>query len=830
MKRSRIAPILLCIGLWTTSLQAYSGGAGTAGDPYQIATAEDLIALGQTPDDYNKHFILTADIDLAGYTFDRAVIVPISSSSLRQGRPPKAFNGVFEGDDHVVRHLDIKGVDNLGLFGRLGVHAHICNLSLENSSVYGTGRFIGGLAGINEGIVSTCRSTAQVVGEKVLPPGEEGAAGMDRPRRGKRVGPRERCVGGLVGENFGQMSNCYNAGEVTGYNAVGGVAGLNGHSMVNCHNTGTVLGNLHVGGLVGFTAFGSRVSDCINSGTVRGKSQVAGLVGLCQGSTLNSFSSGIVAAKGDYAGGLVGANSGSVLNCYSTGDAAGATYVGGLVGCNSRSVANCYSTGKVTGNEHVGGLVGRNFACVQRSFWNKETSDLGSSSGGVGLMTADMQGVDTYSKAGWDLADAGASGRSEVWRMLEAKGYPRLSRLEGYTPIQPRGRGTATEPFLVTNIQELVSVGYRPLAHYRLEVDLDFSKTCWSAAVVPWFGGCFDGNGHVIAHLNIHGAGHLGLFGALGKEAEISNLTLLNGFVQGTGDFVGLLVARGSGNLTNCPGTGAVIGANYVGGLIGYSHMSMSGCRFSGEVMGTQNVGGMAGDNHTDIVNSRSDARVAGRDDVGGLIGVNHGSVSNCWSTGEVKGQRREIGGLIGRNSGGEVSICHADEKVTGSDEVGGLVGDNSGIISRCHSRGVVTGRVNAGGLVGRNYQGSISNCYSRCTVGGGDRVGGLVGDNHNAQVSYSYSTGAVAGNECIGGLIGESSGRVVTSWWDVDSSGIAVSAGGLGLVTTRMQDHDTYMTAGWDFVDETDNGVEDLWWMPAGDYPRLWWEVSEGQ
>lgn len=52
----------------------YSGGTGDPNDPYQIATVQDLIALGETPEDYDKHFILTADIDLSDYTFDRAVI------------------------------------------------------------------------------------------------------------------------------------------------------------------------------------------------------------------------------------------------------------------------------------------------------------------------------------------------------------------------------------------------------------------------------------------------------------------------------------------------------------------------------------------------------------------------------------------------------------------------------------------------------------------------------------------------------------------------------------------------------------------------------------
>ena len=52
---------------------SYSGGSGTAGDPYLIGTAEDLVALGGDPNDYNKHFIMTGDIDFWGYSFSSAV-------------------------------------------------------------------------------------------------------------------------------------------------------------------------------------------------------------------------------------------------------------------------------------------------------------------------------------------------------------------------------------------------------------------------------------------------------------------------------------------------------------------------------------------------------------------------------------------------------------------------------------------------------------------------------------------------------------------------------------------------------------------------------------
>ena len=63
----------------------YSGGSGTAKDPYQIATTAHLIALGETPADYGKHFVMTADIDLdpnlpGRKVFDKAVIAPDTNS------------------------------------------------------------------------------------------------------------------------------------------------------------------------------------------------------------------------------------------------------------------------------------------------------------------------------------------------------------------------------------------------------------------------------------------------------------------------------------------------------------------------------------------------------------------------------------------------------------------------------------------------------------------------------------------------------------------------------------------------------------------------------
>lgn len=59
-----VTAVIILLTIVSTVYAKYSGGSGTAEDPYQIATAADLIALGETPQDYHKHFLLTADTNL----------------------------------------------------------------------------------------------------------------------------------------------------------------------------------------------------------------------------------------------------------------------------------------------------------------------------------------------------------------------------------------------------------------------------------------------------------------------------------------------------------------------------------------------------------------------------------------------------------------------------------------------------------------------------------------------------------------------------------------------------------------------------------------------
>ena len=47
------------------------------------------------------------------------------------------------------------------------------------------------------------------------------------------------------------------------------------------------------------------------------------------------------------------------------------------------------------------------------------------------------------------------------------------------------------------------------------------------------------------------------------------------------------------------------------------------------------------------------------------------------------------------------------------------------------------------------------------------------------------------------------------------------------GKATAETQTTVTFLESGWDLINETANGTEDIWWILEGQgYPRLWWEL----
>lgn len=363
--------------------------------------------MGQTPDDYDEYFILTADIDLAAdlpgrKVFDRAVIAP-DINKVAAGFQGEPFAGSLNGQSHTISHLTISGRDYLGLFGSLN-GGSVCNLNLEGVEITGTGNYIGGLVGENLGASITNCATAGVV------------SGNNR-------------IGGLIGSNeWGHITDSYSGAMVTGDEYVAGVVGQDFMGNIAfCKSTAVVEGHSFVGGFVGDTEDGSIIWSHA-TGSVSGKEYVGGLVGYdYSGLITTSYNTGEIGGN-DSVGGLVGIADGScrIVSSYSLGTVSGSSEIGGLVGRNEwGTVISSYSSGTVTGTDSVGGLVGTSDEDteVAGSFWDTQASDLTVSSAGVGKTSDEMTDIQTFLDAGWDF--------ETVWTMSGGD-YPLLERRESH--------------------------------------------------------------------------------------------------------------------------------------------------------------------------------------------------------------------------------------------------------------------------------------------------------------------------------------------------------------------------------------------------------------
>jgi len=843
----------------------YGGGAGEPNDPYRISTPEQLATIGYYREDFDKHFLLTGDIDLSG--IDANNYLPI-----------EALTGTFDGGGHAILNFTYSaaGNDYVGLFVSVGRGGVIRDLHLIDAAVAGR-TTVGALAARNEGEIRGCSITGTLEGQDD--------------------------VGGLVGDNAGQIEACTVEGQVTGESSVGGLVGYNTGSIEACSAKGSIAGQTSVGGLVG-TNHNEIVASC-SAADVVGQTEVGGLVGTAGRA---QFWMACPAPPPSFVPGL---SDSRIIACYSTGQVTGVGRLGGLAGKNAGIIMGSYAAcpthllpsevevdppvgptrglqvqavPATTDEADVGGLVGKNeYGLAHLSYWDTQVSGLSHSAGGMGRTTGEMATPETFK--GWSFFEA--------WTLNAGGDYPRLMWMEpSGQPLTDdplrygTGSGTLAAPYQIRTPEHLLNMGYYPGdwdKHFVLTSDLDAGgvdpNAIWPIGTVTIpFSGTFDGGGHDITNLTLRRELELyvGLFGSIqdiqpqtppdesfsqpresrpvvsdGSDPPpvpvtpagiLSNLHLKNAYVCGLCQ-VGALAGHNEGNISACAVTGQITALEKnAGGLVGYNVGTLEGCSADVAVTAGLVAGSLAGYSCGPVTACAGAGTVAGTNErdscAGGLIGENVDIVTSSHFCGDVVGGYT-AGGLVALNEG-TISRCSAAASVTGSYLLGGLVGYNEygRIIRESFAASTTRGGNSVGGLVGCN-NGTIENCYAVGQATGERRIGGLVGQSRREIVSC-YSTCSVNGQDIVGGLVGELLYQwttVTACFWDLETSGVQEGVGvadtdpnGVcGLPTASMQTSAPFVAAGWDFFDETENGVEDIWWIDEGqDYPRLWWEPRD--
>jgi len=299
MKRS-ILLLILSFALNLFADGVMSEGTGTQGNPYLIATLDNLLWVSTNSQSWSSHFIQTADIDASDTQNwnDGIGFSPIGSSTID-------FTGTYNGNGFNIQNLYINEpfMGGKGLFGYI-YGATIKNLGVENINLVG-GVFVGGLiAYCYSSFVTQCYSTGNISGHLDV----GGLIGHTQASEPNDYYETTNCystvvvsssngnAGGFVGYNSYAyiIRNCFSSGNVTSINGsyVGGFAGRNDQSssITNCYSTGDVIGGSYIGGFLGKNDDGSLVQNCYSVGVVSGASNLGGFVSWnYESSVLNSF-------------------------------------------------------------------------------------------------------------------------------------------------------------------------------------------------------------------------------------------------------------------------------------------------------------------------------------------------------------------------------------------------------------------------------------------------------------------------------------------------------------------------------------------------------------
>lgn len=347
------------------------------------------------------------------------------------------------------------------------------------------------------------------------------------------------------------------------------------------------------------------------------------------------------------------------------------------------------------------------------------------------------------------------------------------------TSAEPSGSGTAADPYQIGNADQLMWFAAKVNGSTKkstsnlcakLTSDIDLTGKDWTPigyyngySDCVYYGGTFDGDGHMVSGLKINSNKSYQAFIGYAKGAFVKGLTV----------------------------EGSVKAGSYAAGIVAYTYYSskvfIENCTNKVDIVSTgSTVGGITGNAPTgsSIKDCTNKASITGAGDaVGGIVGSSAGTtISRCFNTGAVSNTKvstsyYNTGGIAGSHASGTISSCVNTGTVSSSlKRTGGIAGVLGGKVEASCNTGIINGTYGVGGIAGEitNKSAEIYNCYNRGSITGtginnsdtssnfgvGGVVGGLGSISANCTISVQncYSTGTVSAEITglyTGGIVG---------------------------------------------------------------------------
>ncbi len=305
--------------------------------------------------------------------------------------------------------------------------------------------------------------------------------------------------------------------------------------------------------------------------------------------------------------------------------------------------------------------------------------------------------------------------------------------------------GSATEPKLVSTIQDFLNIPNDLTAFYRLENDLDFNNADFQNPFgSKQFAGNFDGNGKTIKNMNmVLTTTYIGLFGY--NRGTIKNLTVENVILnyQTSTQNIGIIAGKNAGTIENVTLKNSSITAGfsrtgqiYIGGITGLSETSSKLTNITIENVDILLTITGRTEPHVGLLVGRAQATQVTNASASGSIVVSSMDVTN-------------VGGLIGKIenvglSGSSVTDSNANVDIEVDVNVTTTTTNDT-------AQGVYIG-----GLLGTSIGTSVSSVYAK-------------GEINLKRASNTATTNRSDDEVSVGGLVGFTTSSIINAYADVD-------------------------------------------------------------
>lgn len=747
-----------------------------------------------------------------GWTLSLGNSIDLENS---EWKPIPSFAGEFNGMSHEIKGLNVNYTDDdsnsktAGMFEKLDSTGKILSLAVSGSvkadgKINNVGGIVGTTAAGSE--IRFCRSNIDVKVDAA----NSTTNGM--------------AYGGVAGKVQGAISNCLKEGTITVDNIknkcyIGGVAGYVGSAANLCWNTGSVNAsgttkkNIYTGGIVGY----GEATNCYNNGSVTGatdknKYVTGGISG--NGNVANSYNLGDVTGAEGSAYGISnrkGAN--SYYLCKLNGKET-AKYVNSGAEQEITATTEDGKTVYKVGDDVLVNVLNENRGTyiewinkqdapnnpVHITRWDGSFEPgvegvitlVYDPNGGEGAAVTEQQRVegDTGSftiKSDTELGFKHENGTFLGWstnphaktednsydagKTVSVEKNKSLTLYAVWSPIWA-GSGTEAAPYEIPDVGKLTALqtqvnenGFSYTGKwFRLTNNIDLNNELWTPIGIDAlhsFGGSLDGGGKTISGLKVETDRQwAGLFGSVrgtyGVPMTMRDLTLKNGSVKFTSSGTscsGGLVAAVEGEtaleLRNVVAENLTVsgGRSGSGGLLGRGRVAMTNCHNRGGSVTGSYAGGLAGMGYSNLqdhvlAGCTNSAKVVGKRTAGGMTGNethSYGSYTDCTNNGSISATQGYASGIA---AGGSYERCSNSGAVTGQQAAGICV--NGSKATNCSNTGAITGTDYAAGILTNGGYGGVAEfCWNTGKVEASTSVrafGILYGWGAHNQVSNSFS------------------------------------------------------------------------------------------